>query len=83
MATAEIYSSIYQENMICDVCDTTQGPIYTYRHGTQTEIRCEYCLPHCECGDLALNDGHDYCPQCNAMIEAEEKAAVILRGDAA
>lgn len=75
MATAEIYSSIYEENMICDECDSKQGPIYVYRHGLRAEVRCEECLPHCECGDLALSDEHDYCYACNEKIVAEEEGA--------
>jgi len=61
----------------CDNCEFRDSPLYLYSDHKKmtTEIRCEHCIPHCECGELALSDEHDYCESCNEKIVAEEEGA--------
>lgn len=65
MATAEIYRGP------CESCNCIIGPVYIYTNGLRSEILCEDCLLHCECGDLALSDDHDFCDACEEKHQKE------------
>lgn len=60
----------------CDHCELRDSPLYLYSDHKKmtTEVRCEDCIPRCECGSMNVEDGTDYCSQCNEVIELEEKA---------
>lgn len=63
---------------ICDRCDEPCYERYIYEfmspYGRTYDLLCEDCYPKCECGSMNVEEGTDYCSQCNEVIELEEKA---------
>jgi len=62
----------------CDRCEEYSAERYLYEfigsYGPDCHFLCEFCYPKCECGSMDVEDGTDYCANCNEVIELEEKA---------
>ncbi len=63
---------------ICDRCDQYSSELRVYdfvsEYGPTLDFLCESCYPKCECGSMDVEDGTDYCANCNEVIDLEEKA---------